>query len=148
MDLTLEIRTCRLDEFESVLAFWREHAAFATATDDIEGLEALYARDPKSLIIAEDGGRIVGTVIAAWDGWRGSIYRIVVAASHRRQGLGRELVCAAMRVMAEKRVRRVAALVDGDDDQAMAFWTAMTSEGFAQDAHQRRFTTSIARAAP
>jgi ribosomal protein S18 acetylase RimI-like enzyme len=146
--MTVQIRTCRLDEFDGILAFWREHAAFATATDDIEGLEALYARDPESLIIAEEGGRIVGTVVAAWDGWRGSIYRIVVASSQRRQGLGRELVRAAMRLMESKGARRIAALVDGDDHQAMAFWKAMTIEGFAQDAHQRRFTTSIARAAP
>ena len=42
-------------------------------------------------MVAESDQQIVGTVIAGWDGWRGSIYRLVVAPSHRRAGLGRRL---------------------------------------------------------
>lgn len=51
------------------------------------------AHDRTALLIAEedeeaeDDLAIVGSVIATWDGWRRSIYRLLVAPSHRRQGL-------------------------------------------------------------
>ena len=61
-------------------------AAAPTSTDDVDGVGALLERDPGALLVAEASGRIVGTVIAAWDGWRGSVYRIVVAPEHRRDG--------------------------------------------------------------
>jgi ribosomal protein S18 acetylase RimI-like enzyme len=36
----------------------------------------------------------VGTLVAAWDGWRGNMYRLAVLPEHRRAGIGRELVDA------------------------------------------------------
>jgi GNAT superfamily N-acetyltransferase len=61
-------------------------------TDDAESLGALVAHDPEALIVAVDRNVIVGSVIAAWDGWRGSIHRLVVAPSHRRESLASQLL--------------------------------------------------------
>ncbi|MEX2245265.1 MAG: GNAT family N-acetyltransferase [Dehalococcoidia bacterium] len=137
--MTFHIRPSVPADHDAVLALWREGAAFATTTDDLDGLGALHARDDGALLIAEDGPRLVGSVIAGWDGWRGGIYRIVVAPSHRRRGVGRELVRAAVTSLLERGVRRIAAVVEGEDAQAMAFWGAMDSEGFVHDAGQTRF---------
>jgi ribosomal protein S18 acetylase RimI-like enzyme len=137
------IRVAARDDFDEVLALWRQDAAFATATDDLDGLGALCARDGDALLVADDGGRIVGTVIAAWDGWRGGIYRLVVASTHRRRGLGRTLVDAAVKALAARGARRIAAVVDGDDEQAMAFWRAMAAGGFEHDAAQERFAMAV-----
>src|SRR5271168_1142728 len=89
------LRTGQLSDVESVLRFWVASAAEPTHTDDVGSLTALVAGDPSALIVAEADGSIVGSVIAAWDGWRGSVYRLVVAPSHRRRGLGRQLLGAA-----------------------------------------------------
>ncbi len=75
-----------------MLELWTAADAEPSHTDDAVSLAALVAHDPAALVVAEEHGRIVGSVIAAWDGWRGSIYRLVVAPSHRRQGLARRLV--------------------------------------------------------
>jgi len=47
--------------------------------DDLEALERLIEHDPSSLLIAERGAGLIGTVVAAWDGWRGNMYRLAVA---------------------------------------------------------------------
>ncbi|HEY8171515.1 MAG TPA: GNAT family N-acetyltransferase [Dehalococcoidia bacterium] len=137
--MSQSIRPCTPDEFDAVLALWRDAAA-ATVTDDIEGLRALLEHDRDGLLVAIRGDAIVGTVIAAWDGWRGGIYRLVVAPSQRRRGLAGELVRAAVTSLEQRGVRRIAAVVDADDEQAMAFWTAASRLGFERSEDRERFT--------
>ncbi len=107
----------------AVLQFWQE-AAQPTSTDTDSALRALVEHDQGALIVAEKSGRIVGTVIAAWDGWRGSVYRLVVAPDLRRSGLGRQLVDAAERRLTQLGAQRTQAIVVGSDSRAMGFWSA------------------------
>ena len=71
-------RSAELDDVAAVLELWRAADAEPTHTDDTASLRRLIAHQPGALIVAEAGPRIVGTVIAGWDGWRGSVYRLVV----------------------------------------------------------------------
>ncbi|HUH08009.1 MAG TPA: GNAT family N-acetyltransferase [Egibacteraceae bacterium] len=119
------IRPCRPEEIAAVLDLWRLAGAEPSATDDERSLLALIERDPDSLMIALSDGEIVGTLIAAWDGWRGQMYRLAVAAAHRRRGIGRTLVADAERRLAKLGTRRVNALVLGETDGAIAFWESV-----------------------
>ena len=118
-----DLRPATADDIASVLAFWRESAE-PTSTDSAEVLASLIDRHPGALIVAEAGGRIVGTVIAGWDGWRGSIYRLAVGSGQRRSGLGRALLRAAEDRLAELGAQRLHAIVVESNDAAVAFWTA------------------------
>jgi hypothetical protein len=84
--MTISIRPGRPGDVAHVLELWSAADAEPSHTDDAYSLAALVAHDPAALVVAEEHERIVGSVIAAWDGWRGSVYRLVVAPSHRRQG--------------------------------------------------------------
>ena len=79
---------------------------------------------PDALIVAEADGRIVGTVIAGWDGWRGAIYRLAVDAEHRRRGLGHTLLRAAEDHLAALGARRLHAIVVDSNANGVAFWDA------------------------
>ena len=57
----------------------------------------LVERDLDSLLLAEAGGRIVGSLIVAWDGWRGSFYRLAVHPDWRRRGVATALIRAGPR---------------------------------------------------
>ena len=82
------------------------------------------AHDPEALLLAEEDSLIVGSVIAAWDGWRGTIYRLAVAPSHRRGGLGRSLLRAAEERLRDLSAARLQAIVVETDPTATAFWRA------------------------
>jgi ribosomal protein S18 acetylase RimI-like enzyme len=130
-----ELRPATADDIEGVLDFWRESAE-PTSTDSAEALAGLIDRDPGALIVAEADGRMVGTVIAGWDGWRGSIYRLAVAPNQRRSGLGQALLHAAEDRLVGLGARRLHAIVMESNDVAVAFWTASDWE---HQAGQLRF---------
>jgi ribosomal protein S18 acetylase RimI-like enzyme len=50
------------------------------------------AIQPDLLLIAVDGPQVVGSIMAGYDGHRGWINRLAVAASHRSQGIGTTLM--------------------------------------------------------
>lgn len=72
--------------------------------------------------MAEAHGHIVGSVIAGWDGWRGSVYRLAVTPTHRRSGLGRRLLEAAEARLSELGAVRLQAIVVASDARATGFW--------------------------
>jgi hypothetical protein len=62
------IRTAVLADVDAVLAFWRAAAEDTNRSDTREGVQAMLARDPEGLILAEDPTGIAGSLIAGWDG--------------------------------------------------------------------------------
>src|ERR1700733_9720946 len=128
------VRAATPDEVGAVLAFW-QRATEPTSTDSGEALARLLARDPGALIVAEADGAIVGSVVAGWGGWRGSLYRLAVAPGHRRGGLGAALLRAAEVRLAELGASRLHAIVVGTNERAVAFWES--SEWEHQDGQRR-----------
>lgn len=81
---------------------WAEARSEQASTPDRgEIVERLIgAESPAALLVAERDGEIVGALIAAWDGWRGNMYRLAVRDGHRRQGIGFALRARARRTCA------------------------------------------------
>ena len=121
------LRSGRLDEAESIVGVWREAEAEPTTTDDPERVRQLMAADADAVIVAEEGGRLVGTIIAAWDNWRGGIYRLAVVPDHRSR-------------LRAAGAARLSAIVVDDDEGAMAFWTAL---GWYRQPARARFVKNL-----
>ena len=130
------IRPATVGEAAAVLALWRTADAPPTHTDDVAGIERLLRHDPGALLVADDRGRLVGSVVAGWDGWRGSIHRLVVAPDRRRTGLARRLLAAAEDRLAALGGRRTQAIVVATDADAVGFWSA---SGWERQADRLRF---------
>jgi len=130
--LAFEIRAATESDIEGVLRLWEVSGTHPTITDDMAGVARLLADAPGSLLVAVDGGLVVGAVIAAWNGWRGGIYRIAVAPSHRRIGLARALLTNGTERLSRLGARRIDAFVVRDDLFARAFWDAL-SPGWVPD---------------
>lgn len=135
------IRPARRSDLPAVLRLWEEAGTEPTATDDLAALDGLVDQDPDALLVAEHEERLVGSVIAAWDGWRGSIYRLAVSPAYRRRGLGRSLLQAAEQRLAGLGARRSQAIVVADSPLATGFWRA---SGWEQQQGRLRFVKASA----
>ncbi|WP_431980429.1 GNAT family N-acetyltransferase [Streptomyces qinglanensis] len=120
----LAIRAADAADIDRVLAFWQEAAEGTSVSDDREGVTRLLARDPEALLLAEQDGRLVGTVVAGWDGWRCSLYRLAVLPARRRQGVSRSLLAAAEERFAALGGRRGDAMVLDANERAHRVWQA------------------------
>lgn len=119
----ITVRRCQQSDVSAVLALWaRARNDHASTPDRLDDVKRLVAESPAALLIAERGGEIVGALIAAWDGWRGNMYRLVVRDRNRRKGIGLALVRAGEDYLRQCGARRVTALVAFEDEVAAGFW--------------------------
>ncbi|MGW0562558.1 GNAT family N-acetyltransferase [Streptomyces sp. NPDC003016] len=136
----LRIRAASPTDLDAVLAFWKEAAEGTSISDDRAGVERLVARDPDSLILAELGGELVGTVIAGFDGWRCHLYRLAVHPDRRRRGIGSALLTAAEERFVGLGGRRGDAMVLVRNELAHHAWRAA---GYAPEPQWQRWVKPL-----
>lgn len=121
----ITVRRCQTSDVAAVLELWGQaRSGHASTSDRAADVESLLADSPAALLVAERDGEIVGVLIAAWDGWRGNMYRLAVRDEHRREGIGLALTRAGEDYLRSRGARRVTALVAFDDEVAAGFWDA------------------------
>ncbi len=81
-------------DYDAVLELWRSAGpgVHVGASDTREETARKLERDPDLFLVAEDVGRIVGTVIGGFDGRRGMVYHLAVAPEYRGRGIGTALM--------------------------------------------------------
>src|SRR5437763_1432692 len=121
----LSIRACRLEDIQSVLELWRQAEDTPGVTDTADDLRRAVADSPAHVLVAEVGGRVIGSGIGTFDGWRGNIYRLAVHPKHRRQGVARALVAEVEKRLTRQGAKRITALVEKEHPWAMNFWEAV-----------------------
>ncbi len=120
-----DFRECRSEDVGAVLELWRQAEATPGVTDTAEDLRRAVAEGSAVVLVAEVQGRIVGSIIGTFDGWRGNIYRLAVHPKYRRQGVARALVAEVEKRLTQQGAKRITALVEKDHPWAMTFWGAV-----------------------
>ncbi|HIK89901.1 MAG TPA: GNAT family N-acetyltransferase [Dehalococcoidia bacterium] len=72
-----------------------------------------------------DNDKLIGTVLAAWDGGRAHFARLTVNPEYRRQGIGRELVNRSEKLLKQRGAKRVSADILRDSPGAIDFWKSV-----------------------
>lgn len=95
----MEIRKFTESDREALVALWRE--AFPDDPPHNEPREVIEAKLKVDdlIFVATDEGRLVGAVMAGYDGHRGWLYAVAVAQSAKRQGIGSKLVQQAVEAL-------------------------------------------------
>ena len=118
------IREARPGDFDVIIHLWESIDRHTGLADRREYLETFHAFSPELFLVAEAEGRIVGTVIGGWDGWRANIARLSTHPDLRRKGVAMALVQEIERRLQAKGARRIYALVDRRSPPAEPFWEA------------------------
>jgi ribosomal protein S18 acetylase RimI-like enzyme len=91
-------------------------------SDEPEEIRKKISRDPDLFLVAEVGGRLVGTVIGGFDGRRGMIYHLAVDSSAREHGIGSMLMDEVERRLKTKGCVKCYLMVTNENTPAMEFY--------------------------
>jgi ribosomal protein S18 acetylase RimI-like enzyme len=77
-------------DYPAVRDLWEgmEKGVHVGRSDTPQEIEKKILRDPDLFLVAEEDGRIIGSVIGGYDGRRGLLYHLAVARDFRHRGLG------------------------------------------------------------
>lgn len=117
------LRPATASDLDGGLSFWRRPQRQRTAPTRLTGLRLLLGHDTDALILADEAGELVGSVIASWDGWRCHVYRLAIRPD-RHHGIGRALLNTAERRFVLLGGRRAGALVLDGNDLGRKAWAA------------------------
>ena len=115
---------CFPSDYESVYQLWGgiEKGVHLGRSDTPAEIEKKIARDPDLFIIAESDGAIIGSVIGGFDGRRGLIYHLAVAASFRGLGIGSRLMDEVEARLRAKGCLKCYLLVTNDNPEAEGYY--------------------------
>lgn len=111
------IRSAQPGDREQVSGLWVA-AGLAPATAD--QWNALMIGGTTGVLVAEEGGRVVGAVVAASDGWRAYIYHLAVEEGYRRRGIGQRLMGDAEQQLLSTGARHVFVAIHQDNTEGLA----------------------------
>lgn len=127
----IKIHLMSIQHYNDVHALWlsTEGMGLNDIDDSYEGILRFLNRNPDTCFVAVHHNQIVGVILAGHDGRRGYIYHLAVAQTYRCQGVGGQLVDAAMTALAAQKISKVALVVFEHNDNANKFWE---KQGFCE----------------
>jgi ribosomal protein S18 acetylase RimI-like enzyme len=110
---------------DAIVALWGEAGLTRPWNDPAADFD-MALREPSSAVLAARiGGELAGSAMVGFDGHRGWVYYLAVAASRRGEGLGRELMRACERWLAARGCPKIQLMVRGDNAGARGFYAAL-----------------------
>ena len=117
------IRAMTIADYEVVLQLWQNTEGIGlNESDSRENIEVFLARNPGLSRVAVGGNKIVGAVLCGHDGRRGYLHHLAVANTHRKLGLGRQLVEACLADLARQGISKCSIFLFADNAAGEAFW--------------------------
>ncbi len=124
----MHVRELGATDVAQVVALWRDAELVRPWNDpERDFLQAITT--PSSAVLGADhDGSLVGTIMVGFDGHRGWLYYVAVAASFRGQDVGTDLVCAAESWLKDRGARKSQLMVRINNVGARDFYTKIGYE--------------------
>ena len=122
--MSIIIREMEAGDYENVYKLWERIQGFAIRSldDSREGVERFLKRNPGTSVVAEQNGRIVGTILCGHDGRQGSLYHVCVERSYRKHGVGAKMVRFALKALQREGISKVTLVAFTSNHVGNTFW--------------------------
>ncbi|MGP9567091.1 MULTISPECIES: GNAT family N-acetyltransferase [unclassified Halomonas] len=119
----MHYRTMTIEDYDAAVTLWRNTEGVRLRdADSREGIDKYLRRNPGLSLVAEQGGDVVGTIMAGHDGHRGFIQHLAVAAGCRQQGIGSELVNRCLDALRAEGIQKSHLMLLVGNDAGKRFW--------------------------
>ena len=123
----ITIRRIRNGEEEAVAELWRDCGLTRSWNDPYDDIGSARTNVSSEIFVAitGDDGRIVGSVMAGYDGHRGWVYYVAVAPKYRTQRLGKRLMHHAETWLRKLGARKVMLMIREDNEEVRRFYEGL-----------------------
>lgn len=124
--MALTIRPFQDDDETAVIALWR--TSFPSEPPRNEPLAIIRRKrrvQSELFLVGTEDGRVVATVVAGYDGYRGWVYHVAVAADVRRKGYGRTMMGAAEERLRALGCPKLNLQINRSNGDVVAFYEAL-----------------------
>ena len=120
--ITYEVMT--MEHYEGVYALWMTIRGFGIRSldDSREGVEKFLKRNPTTSVVANDGEKVIGSILCGHDGRRASFYHVCVAESYRKQGIGKKMAAFAAEALKKEGINKVGLQAFKTNKAGNRFW--------------------------
>lgn len=125
MTPVIAIRPYRDSDESAVVALWQACGLTRPWNPPSADIALLRRSGHGVILVAEQKGGVVGSVMVGHDGHRGWIYYLAVAPQCRRAGIGSRLMDAAEAWLHERRIRKVELMIRDTNTEVMAFYARL-----------------------
>jgi ribosomal protein S18 acetylase RimI-like enzyme len=123
-----EFRAMKDGEADAVIALWENCGLTRPWNEPNRDLNFARGKANSEILVAEEKGRLIATVMAGHDGHRGTIYYLAVDPAMRRRGLGRAAIAAAEAWLKARGVWKINLLVRTENTDVLGFYQKLGYE--------------------
>lgn len=127
----MQIRLFTPADAAEVCALWTRVFGYAEARNTPEKVLADKLSWDGRLLVAEERGGVMGTLMVGYDGHRGWLYRLAVEEGARRRGIGRGLVREAEQLLRGLGCAKVNLQLHEHNEAGARFWQSV---GYGREA--------------
>lgn len=138
--MNITIRAARPADGNALLELWKRAGIRSNVTDEKRMVRVRLAQDRDLFLVAWHGRRMVGSLVAGWDGWRGSMARLAVDRAYRGNRIATRLVERAEARLRKRGAKRIGALVFADNTLGQRFWR---TAGYRREPTVTRFVKNL-----
>lgn len=123
----MEIVEMKISNYEDIFILWTSTPGMGLRNldDSKEGIDKFLRRNPTTNFIAEEDGKIVGSILCGHDGRRGYIYHTAVDMRYRGKGIGKKLVNSVINALKCEGINKAALVVFTNNEVGNGFWRSM-----------------------
>ncbi len=123
----MEIVEMKISNYEDIFKLWTSTPGMGLRNldDSKEGIDKFLRRNPTTNFIAEEDGKIVGSILCGHDGRRGYIYHTAVDMRYGGKGIGKKLVNSVINALRREGINKAALVVFTNNEVGNEFWRSI-----------------------
>ncbi|WP_062345384.1 GNAT family acetyltransferase [Novosphingobium sp. CCH12-A3] len=124
----VSVRAATAADREATVALWEVAGLTRPWNDPGADFDLAMATPTSTILLAETGAELGGSVMVGFDGHRGWVYYLATAPDRRGQGIGRALMGAAEDWLKALGSPKIQLMVRGDNSAARGFYDTLGYE--------------------
>lgn len=115
------IRNFNIEDYNSLIELWKaaELPYKPQGRDSKEKIESELKKGIAIFLVAESGGKIIGSILGTHDGRKGWINRVAVDPEYQKKGIAKKLIAEVEKKLDELGLDIIACLIEDWNDRSM-----------------------------